>query len=458
MAKTKLKHQIKELIESNDFLEKLFIENDNLNFEIYYYRGISNIDFFNDHYFKKINSENYQVLNEEFPGLIKIFEDINPKAIAYQLSKGNIIFSVNESCNYFVELSKLSDIKQQPSHIDPTNMFETKNDFTDSAIDNVALITKRLKNEELVIRHYILGNKSKTDCYLIFLKSIQKQEYVENILTAIENANDDYYISINDLNTLFIKDELVPKTFFTSSPNTICSNIINGKVSVILDNTPIAISLPTTLSIFSSVKNEINTPKYYSLFNKLFIILFLILSVFSLGFFISIINYHTSFLSPIFIANIQLTERGTSFPIFFEILIILFLYDFYRYATSRSPQNYIQSIVIFFGSLVVGQNAIQSGTIGSLIMMITSLSYLSSFAVTTNPYLISSMNFARLTILVFSYFLGLIGFVFSSFLVIIYLGSLTSFGTSFLAPFSPVNFKNILNFFIPTRGKERNTL
>lgn len=458
MAKTKLKHQIKELIESNDFLEKLFIENDNLNFEIYYYRGISNIDFFNDHYFKKINRENYQVLNEEFPGLIKIFEDINPKAIAYQLSKGNIIFSVNESYNYFVELSKLSEIKQQPSHIDPTNMFETKNDFTDSAIDNVALITKRLKNEELVIRHYILGNKSKTDCYLIFLKSIKKQEYVENILTAIENANDDYYISINDLNTLFIKDELVPKTFFTSSPNTICSNIINGKVSVILDNTPIAISLPTALSNFSSVKNEINTPKYYSLFNKLFIILFLILSVFSLGFFISIINYHTSFLSPIFIANIQLTERGTSFPIFFEILIILFLYDFYRYATSRSPQNYIQSIVIFFGSLVVGQNAIQSGTIGSLIMMITSLSYLSSFAVTTNPYLISSMNFARLIILVFSYFLGLIGFVFSSFLVIIYLGSLTSFGTSFLAPFSPVNFKNILNFFIPTRGKERNTL
>ena len=218
MAKTKLKHQIKELIESNDFLEKLFIENENLNFEIYYYRGISNIDFFNDHYFKKINSENYQVLNEEFPGLIKIFEDINPKAIAYQLSKGNIIFSVNESYNYFVELSKLSEIKQQPSHIDPTNMFETKNDFTDSAIDNVALITKRLKNEELVIRHYILGNKSKTDCYLIFLKSIKKQEYVENILTAIENANDDYYISINDLNTLFIKDELVPKTFFTSSP------------------------------------------------------------------------------------------------------------------------------------------------------------------------------------------------------------------------------------------------
>lgn len=452
MSKIKLNHYIKPLIESNDFLEKLYVTNENLQFEIYYFKGISNIDFFNDHYFKMINNLNYQFLNEEFPGLIKVFDCLNTNSITYQLSKGNIVFSINEDFSYYVELSKLSDIKQQPSHIDPTNMFETKNDFTDSAIDNIALITKRLKNEELVIRHYILGNKSKTDCYLVYLKRNEKKEYVENITKTIINAKGDYYISINDLNKLFISDELVPKTFFTSSPNTICSNLINNKVAIILDNTPIALSLPTTLSNFSSVKNEINTPKYYSLFNKLFIILFLILSVFSLGFFISIINYHTSFLSPIFIANIQLTERGTSFPIFFEILIILFLYDFYRYATSRSPQNYIQSIVIFFGSLVVGQNAIQSGTIGSLIMMITSLSYLSSFAVTTNPYLISSMNFARLIILIFSYFLGLIGFIFSSILVLIYLGSLNSFGTSFLSPFSPVNFKNIINFFLPNRN------
>jgi spore germination protein KA len=174
-----------------------------------------------------------------------------------------------------------------------------------------------------------------------------------------------------------------------------------------------------------------------------------------LGFFISLMNFHTSIFSPIFIANIQLTERGTSFPIFIEILIILFLYDFYRYATSRSPQNYVQSIVIFFGSLVVGQNAIQSGTIGSLIMMITSFAYLSSFAITTNPYLISSINIARLFILIFSYLLGLIGFIFATILIVIYLRSQKNFNDSYLSPFSPVDLRNILNFFFPKRSDQR---
>lgn len=450
-----LKKEMESIKEGNAFLEKINMINDNLSFDIYYYRGICNIDFFNEHYYTKINYQNYSSLTKHFPGTFKSLPDTHKEELLYQLSKGNIIFSINEKYHYFVELSKLGDIKQQPSHIDPTNVFETKNDFTDSAIDNVALITKRLKNNNLIIKHFIIGNKSKTDCYVLFLDDYINESYTKEILDKIENIDDDYYLSVNDLNNAIVDDSLVPLSFYTSSPNTVISNLINGKVSIILDNTPVTIILPTTLSLFTSVKNEINTPKYYSFFNKFFISIFFIISVFMLGFFISIMNYHTSVLSPIFIANIQLTERGTSFPIIIEIIIILFLYDFYRYATSRSPQNYVQSIVIFFGSLVVGQNAIQSGTIGSLIMMITSLAYLSSFAITTNPYLISSINISRLLILLFSYFLGLIGFIFGTILILLYLRSQKMFNKSYLDPFSPVNLKNIYHFFFPKRTDQR---
>lgn len=450
-----LKKEMEIIKERNDFLEKVNMENENLFFDIYYYRGICNIDFFNEHYYTKINYHNYNSLSKHFPGTIKELPDTHKEELLYQLSKGNIIFSINEKYHYFVELSKLGEIKQQQSHIDPTNIFETKNDFTDSAIDNVALITKRLKNNNLIIRHFIIGNKSKTDCYVLFLDEFKNETYTKEIIEKVKRADSDYYLSVNDLNTILFEDSLVPLCFYTSSPNTVISNLINGKVSIILDNTPVTIILPTTLSIFTSVKNEINTPKYYSFFNKFFIGIFFIISVFMLGFFISIMNYHTSILSPIFIANIQLTERGTSFPIIVEIMIILFLYDFYRYATSRSPQNYVQSIVIFFGSLVVGQNAIQSGTIGSLIMMITSLAYLSSFAITTNPYLISSINVARLFILLLSYFLGLIGFIFGTILILLYLRSQKMFDKSYLDPFSPVSFKNIFNFFFPKRSDQR---
>lgn len=458
MKHDSLSKQLRNIINSNDFVEKISSSIKNCDIEVYYFRGICNIDFFNEHYFTKIDYTNYMELPDKFPGIFKILEDVSIDNLNYQLTKGNILISINDSYFYYVELSKLSDIKQQPSHVDPINMFESKSDFTDLAIDNIALITKRLKNEELIIKHLVIGKKSKTDCYVLCLKKYIHEKYAQDIIEKLDTSSGDYYLGVNDLNTIFNQDSFVPLTFLTSSPPTTCSNLINGKVVIILDNTPIVTIAPTTLSNFTSVKNEINTPKYYSFFSKSFIIIFLTLSVFSLGFFISIINFHSSLFSPIFIANIQLTERGTSFPIIIEILIILFLYDFYRFTTSRSPQSYIQNIVIFFGSLVVGQNAIQSGTVGSLVMMITSISYLSSFAVTTNPYLISSMNIARIFILIFSYLLGLLGFVFASLLVILYLRSQKSFGKNFLDPFSPINFNNIFNFFFPVRNKRKEVL
>lgn len=454
MKRDSLTKQIKYITSKNEFVEKIYSSNNSCDIEVYYYKGICNIDFFNEHYFTKINYQNFNSLSFKFPGIFKILDDISIDNLNYQLTKGNIIVNINDLNYYFVELSTLSSIKSESSHIDPINMFESKSDFTDLAIDNIALITKRLKNEDIVIKHFIIGEKSKTDCYILCLKKFIYEDYTKEIIEKIENAKGDYYLGINDLNTIFNQKSFVPLTFLSSSPSTTCSNLINGKVVIILDNTPIVTILPTTLSNFTSVKNEINTLSYYSFFSKSFIIIFLILSIFSLGFFISIINFHSSFFSPIFIANLQLTERGTSFPIIVEILIILFLYDFYRFTTSRSPQSYIQNIVIFFGSLVIGQNAIQSGMVGSLVMMLTSIAYLSSFAVTTNPYLISSMNIARIFILIFSYLLGLFGFIFSSLLVILYLRSQKSFGKNFLDPFTPINFKNIYNFFFPRRNKK----
>ena len=59
-----LKKEMEIIKERNDFLEKVNMENENLFFDIYYYRGICNIDFFNEHYYTKINCHNYNSLSK----------------------------------------------------------------------------------------------------------------------------------------------------------------------------------------------------------------------------------------------------------------------------------------------------------------------------------------------------------------------------------------------------------
>lgn len=102
----------------------------------------------------------------------------------------------------------------------------------------------------------------------------------------------------------------------------------------------------------------------------------------------------------------------------FEVLIVYLLFEFYRFATSRSTSNYIQNIIIILGGLFIGQNAIESGTIGAIVLFMTSISYIAVFAVTSNVYLITSINILRLFILIMSYAMGILGFLLSSIITI----------------------------------------
>ena len=56
---------------------------------------------------------------------------------------------------------------------------------------------------------------------------------------------------------------------------------------------------------------------------------------------------------------------------------------------SRSPLSFVQNIIIIFGGIFIGQNAVEANIIGTTSIIVTSLSYVTSFAVTNNSYLIT---------------------------------------------------------------------
>ena len=114
-----------------------------------------------------------------------------------------------------------------------------------------------------------------------------------------------------------------------------------------------------------------------------------------------------------------------------------------------SQNNYIQNIIIILGGLFIGQNAIESGTIGGTILFLTSISYIAVFAVTNNTYLITSINIFRFFILIMSYFLGILGFIISSFIVLLYLFKQNNNSNYYLYPIIPFNFKSYKAFINP---------
>ena len=111
--------------------------------------------------------------------------------------------------------------------------------------------------------------------------------------------------------------------------------------------------------------------------------------------------------------------------------------------------GYIQNIIIFLGGLFIGQNAINSGLIGHLVLLLTSICYLSTYAFTNNLHLVTSLSLFRIFILIFSYILGLYGFILSSIIIIVYLLKIKSFDEDFFFSIKSNKLKKQIKYFKP---------
>lgn len=443
---------VKYFINSIDVkIAKIIIDNYELN--CIYVNNLANTDEFNSHFTPIFNKNNINNLDNLFPGICKKIDITDFLTIEEQIFNGKILI-LSDNINYEFNIIKKPLRMPTSSNIDPINLLGANDDFIEDASVNLALIRKRLKTTDLIIEEITLGDKNKTTLYLTYLKEFNT--YRDEIVNKLTNNNNKFPSSVESINKLFQGNSLMPMTINTGSPENFALALTQGRTGIIIDNSPIGIIVPVTLSSFANMKNDENSPFFFSIPLRFFLLIFLIFSIFGLGFALAIINYHPDSLTISIISNLKLSERGTNFTIFIEIICILILFEFYRYAASRSPLSYVQNIVIILGGLFIGQNAINSGLIGPLILLVTAASYLSSFAFTNNPHMVTAISNFRFFVLIFSHFLGMIGFFLSSFLVIAYLSSLSSFDIPYLYPFSPTSKKSIKEYFIPRSKRWKN--
>ncbi len=412
-----------------------------------YTENQGNIYDFDAYYMPLINDTNFRNLTAIFPGVFNFMQDIDIKKISDSIFMGRILLFIDNEFFYEIVLVKKPLRTPEKSNLDPINLFGSSDGFVEDAQTNLALIRKRLKTTDLIVEELTFGETNKTTIYVTYLKEFNK--YHDEIVKTIKTAEPKFPVSINSISKLFQKNSLMPMTLTTGYPENFSSALTEGRTGIILDNSPLGLIVPVNITSFSNMKNSVNTPAFYSILNKIFVLFFLVLSLFGLGFAVAIINFNPDSLTISLISNLKLTERGTSYTIFLEIIAVLLLFEFYRFAASRSSPSYVQNIIVILGSLFIGQNAINSGLIGPLILLITSMAYLSSYAFTNNTHMISAISNFRLFILICSHFLGMLGFFLASFLVIAYLSSLKSFDVPYLFPITPISKTNIKDFFIP---------
>lgn len=322
--------------------------------------------------------------------------------------------------------------------------------FNESMNDNINLIRIRIKNQSLKIEEFQLGTDSNSSGILIYMKDKAPEDLVKLFRNTINNLKVDFILDTN-----YIEEELKCKGTdfdtigYTEKPDVLVSKLFQGRVAVIVDNCPTAITAPYFFIEYFHAPDD-----YYSNKNVVDIVRILrvfafFLTVFLPGFYIALFTHHFSLIPPTFVFKIAESRAGVPFPTIIEVLIMLFFFELTREASKRLPSTIGQSLSMV-SSLILGQAAIGAGLASEGTIVIAGVYAITSFI---NPKLSSITPLWTIMNVTISGLFGLHGFYIFLILTVAHIASLNSCGYPYLFPIGTVSsfdFKGKDNI---TRGR-----
>lgn len=307
--------------------------------------------------------------------------------------------------------------------------------FVEDITTNNGLVRKRLKTPNLKIINLYVGERSKTQISLYYIQDVAKQEIVEKVKKIIESISIDAVIDSYYIVSYLEGDEV---KFFkrvgnTEKPDVFCSKILEGRVGIMVDGSPMALTVPFVLiEDLQSAGDYYSTPAFAT-FTRIMRFIGLVIAILIPGIYVSLQSYNYRILPINFLITLLSSIEGLSVPPLIEILLVLFLFEIISEASVRMPSAMGMALSII-GALALGNTAVDAGIISPPSIVIVAIS---SVALHIIPDQFDQTRILRILFTVIGGIIGLYGIYVGIIYLITYLCSLESFGVPYLVPYSP---------------------
>ena len=307
--------------------------------------------------------------------------------------------------------------------------------FTEVMVTNIGLVRKRIKNPDLTLVNNPVGKYSQTNVAIMYIKSIADEKIVAEVEKRIKEIEidgvlDSFYIM------QYLQDE--PLNIFrqvgnSEKPDVIASKLLEGRVAIFVDGSPIVLSVPYMLLEDLHAADDYYTNNTIVTLRRFIRLFGALIAVTLPGLYIAMQLYHYNIVPLNTLFFITNSVENTPFSPFMEVLVVLILFEIMYEASLRMPQN-LGAAVGLVGAVVLGGAGVQAGLMSAPAVLVAALSLMTMYIL---PNLAPQLSLLRFAFLVLGGVLGLYGIVLGGILLIVYLASLDNFGTPLLAPFAP---------------------
>ena len=311
-----------------------------------------------------------------------------------------------------------------------------KEAFTETIRTNTVLVRRRIRDTNLKVWQSKIGRRSSTDIALMYLEDVVRPDILEEAKARLSKIDIDAALDVGHVAQL-IEDNwrsVFPQAQITERPDKAAAAILEGRIAIVVDNSPFVMLVPVTLNTFFQSSED-----YYERWQIMSLVRIIryiagIMAVALPGLYIAIAVYHPSMLPTLLVLKMAGARQSVPFPAIVEILIMEAAFELLREAGIRLPSA-IGSTMGIVGGLIIGQAAVEAGLVSPIVVIIVAITGICGFAV-PHVSLVSGFRLMKYITLFASAAFGLFGFWLAAFMILIHLVSLKSLGLPYMFPFA----------------------
>lgn len=307
--------------------------------------------------------------------------------------------------------------------------------FIEDVKTNMALVRKRIKTPDLRFELLRVGQQSQTAVVLCWLEGTANAEIKTVLKKKIEQMQIDCVPDSSYIAAMLAprKHSLFRCCGTTEKPDIFTAKISEGRIGILVDGSPIALTLPYILSEdLQSSEDYFISPFMATIFR--FLRLFsLLVAILLPAFYVSAQLFKLQLLPLSLTLTIASSVRELPLSPSLEMFVVLLLLEILKEASIRMPK-YVGMSLSVVGALVLGETAVSAGFLSTPAIIVVAFSGICLYTV---PNFVETGSVLRWLFLLISGSLGPFGIVLFSAFLLYYLISSDSFETPLLAPFSP---------------------
>ncbi len=322
-----------------------------------------------------------------------------------------------------------------------------KDSFIEDIKTNINLIKRKLPSNNLKIETLTVGKITKTKVAILSLKNITNMQLVVDIKKQIKKINIDGLIDSSYVKrNLEKKGQLFPTIVGTERPDKAIMQLLEGKVIILVDNSPYALIIPNFFIDFFHTVDDYYQKSTHTTFIRIIRIFAFLISILTPAIYISITTRNYDLVPLNLLLTLKAGRTYVPFPAYIEAIFMIVCFEILKESDIRMSSTN-GSAVSILGGLILGDAAVAAGIVSPIMIIVIAISSMAALVFSSYEF-VSVIRFYKILLLLLSSFLGILGVILGIIFLVNNLKNTKCFNYNYLIPFIPLEKQELKDTFI----------